>query len=263
MKIATFNVNSVRMRLPIVIDWLAQNKPDVLCLQETKVQDPDFPLEAFAETGYRVAFKGMKAYNGVAMFTKEKPEFVSFGLGDGPEADEPRLGHIRIDGIDIINTYIPQGYLIESPKYTYKLAWYKRLKAYFEKNLSPQKPAIWCGDMNVAPENQDVHHPEDHLDHVCFHKDVQAAYRDTLAWGWTDTFRKLYPDRVQYTFWDYRFRRGQKSAVEANLGWRIDHILVTAPLLTCLQEVAVDMAPRMLEKASDHTVLWASFDPSF
>jgi len=260
MKIATFNVNSIRQRLPIVNDWLSQQRPDVLCLQETKVQDHQFPLEAFAESAYRVTYKGMKSYNGVAVFSLEKPTVSRFGLDDGPESDEPRMAHVKIDGVDIINTYIPQGYLIDSPKYPYKLEWFKRLRRYFEKNLQADKPVIWLGDMNVAPEPIDVHHPEKHEDHPCYHVDARLAYRDVVQWGFTDVFRHKYPDVQQFTFWDYRFRAGQKSAMEANLGWRIDHMMVTQPLLTSLKAVGVDMAPRMREKASDHTVLWADFD---
>lgn len=260
MKIATFNVNSLRMRLPIVLDWLAKNKPDVLGLQETKVQDADFPIDAFADSGYRVAFRGMKAYNGVAMLTLEKPEHVSFGFDEGPDPDDFRLGHLSLGGIQIINTYVPQGYLIESPKYQYKLGWFRRLKDYFSRRLDPQKPAVWLGDLNVAPESIDVHHPERQAKHVCHHIDARNAYKDTRDWGFQDVYRKLYPDTVQYTFWDYRFRAGQKSAVEANLGWRIDHILATAPLAAKVTRVEVDMAPRLVEKASDHTVVWAEFD---
>jgi len=260
MKFATFNVNSVRQRLPIVNEWLDKNKPDMLCLQETKVQDHEFPLEAFAESGYHIAYKGMKSYNGVAMFSRENPSAIRYGLDDGPESDEPRLAHATLGGIDIINTYIPQGYMIDSPKYPYKLEWFKRLKRYFQKHCKPDKPVIWLGDMNIAPTPLDVHHPEDHEDHPCYHVDAQKAYRDVVSWGFTDVFRHLHPDKLQYTFWDYRFRAGKKSAVEANLGWRIDHIMVTPPLLKTLKACEVDMTPRLKEKASDHTVLWAEFD---
>jgi exodeoxyribonuclease-3 len=255
MKIATYNVNSIRKRMDTVLAWLATHQPDALCVQETKVQDSEFPLEALAASGYHISFKGMKGYNGVAVFSRVKPESVSFGLDNGGEPDEFRLAHVVIDGIPIINTYIPQGFEIDSPKYAYKLEWFKRLKQYFATHLDPAKPAIWCGDMNVAPEPMDVHSPEKHLDHVCFHEDVKKAYRDTVSWGFIDVFRKLYPDRQQYTFWDYR----APNALASNRGWRIDHIMATKPLADCVVASDVDVEPRRGANASDHTFLWAEF----
>jgi exodeoxyribonuclease-3 len=255
MKIATFNVNSLRKRLPLVLAWLEQHRPDVLCLQETKVQDEDFPSPALAPSGYHLTFRGMKAYNGVAVLTRQPPEQVSYGLDDGGEPDEARLIRITYQGVPIVNTYIPQGYLIDSPKYQYKLEWFTRLRRYFDKHLSPKMPAIWCGDMNVAPRPIDVHSPEKHLQHVCYHEAARKAYAETVAWGFADVFLKLYPDRQQYTFWDYR----RPSSLEANKGWRIDHILATKPLAEKVIEVAVDLEPRRAKDPSDHTFLWAEF----
>jgi exodeoxyribonuclease-3 len=256
MKIATFNVNSIRIRLPIVLQWLEQHQPDVLCLQETKVQDEQFPALAFASTGYHVAYRGMKSYNGVAVLSRNKPESVCYGFDDAaPESEDVRLMRVVIDGIPIINTYVPNGFKIDSPKYTYKLGWYTRLRMYFEKHLSPDRPAVWCGDMNVAPEPIDVHSPEKHLKHVCFHEDARHAYKETLAWGFEDVFRKLYPDRQQFTFWDYL----RPSSLEKNKGWRIDHILATAPMANTCTQVDVDIEPRRATSPSDHTFLWADF----
>jgi exodeoxyribonuclease III len=255
MKIATFNVNSLRKRLPIVLDWLAHQKPDVLCLQETKVQDSEFPLLALAESGYEITYRGMKSYNGVAILSREKPEAVAYGFDDGGESEDARLLRVVIKGIPIVNTYVPQGFEIDSPKYQYKLGWYNRLRNYFENHMSPNKPAIWCGDMNVAPRPMDVHSPEKHLKHVCYHEDVRQAYENTLAWGFQDVFVKLYPDRQQYTFWDYR----APGSLEANKGWRIDHILATASLAERCVRVEVDVEPRRAKDPSDHTFLWAEF----
>ncbi len=255
MKIATYNVNSLRKRFPLVLAWLERHQPDVLCLQETKTQDETFPLLELKTTGYHVTFRGMKAYNGVAILSRTAPEQVSYGLDDGGEPDEARLIRAVIQGMPILNTYIPQGFKLDSPKYVYKLEWFKRLRAYFEKHLSPSRPAIWCGDMNVAPEPIDVHSPQTHLTHVCFHEDVRHAYKKTADWGFIDVFRKLYPDRLQFTFWDYR----QPSSVDANKGWRIDHIMATAPLAERCVKAEVDMAPRIAPQPSDHTVLWAEF----
>ena len=256
MKIATFNVNSIRIRLAIVLQWLEQHQPDVLCLQETKVQDEQFPALAFAGTGYHVAYRGMKSYNGVAVLSRKTPESVCYGFDDaGPEPDDMRLMRVVIDGIPIINTYVPNGFKIDSPKYTYKLGWYTRLRLYFDKHLSTDRPAVWCGDMNVAPEPIDVHSPEKHLKHVCFHEDVRRAYKETVAWGFVDVFRKLYPDRQQFTFWDYL----RPSSLEKNKGWRIDHILATAPMAETCTQVDVDIEPRRAASPSDHTFLWAEF----
>ena len=256
MKIATFNVNSIRMRLPIVVNWLEQHQPDVLCLQETKVQDELFPSLALASTGYHIAYRGMKSYNGVAVLSKASPEAVFYGFDDGePEVHDSRLMRVVIDGLPIINTYVPNGFKIDSPKYTYKLGWYTRLRLYFAKHLSPDQPAIWCGDMNVAPEPIDVHSPEKHLKHVCFHEDVRRAYKETAAWGFVDAFRKLYPDRQQFTFWDYL----RPSSLEKNKGWRLDHIMATPPLVNKCTQVDVDIEPRKAPSASDHTFLWAEF----
>jgi len=255
-KVATYNVNSIRKRLDTILAWLDTHKPDVLCVQETKVQDEDFPLLALQPAGYHITFRGMKAYNGVAIFSREKPESVAYGLdgGDG-EPDEFRIIRAVIRGIPIVNTYVPQGFEIDSPKYQYKLQWYKRLRKYFEKHLSPKKPALWCGDMNVAPEPMDVHSPEKHLDHVCFHEDARKVYKDAVAWGFVDVYRKLYPDKQQFTFWDYR----APSSLAANKGWRIDHIMATQPLAEKCAAAAVDIEPRKLPNSSDHTFLWAEF----
>ncbi len=255
MKLATFNVNSIRKRLPVVKRWLNTHAPDVLCLQETKVQDAEFPERELAATGYHVRFWGMKGYNGVALCTRREPEWIAFGFGKGAHAGEPRFLHAVVDGITIINTYVPQGFQIGHPRYQYKLDWLKRLRRYFARHLSPEAPAIWCGDMNVAPEALDVHHPDKHLTHVCFHHEARKAYRQTVNWGFEDVFRRLYPDRQQFTFWDYR----QPSALKANRGWRLDHILATRSLAQRCTAVHVDINPRKGKTPSDHTVLWAEF----
>ncbi len=257
MKVATFNVNSLRKRQHIVLEWLERHQPDVLCLQETKVQDNEFPLLAFASTGYTVTFRGMKSYNGVAVLSKKAPDFIRAGFDDGVggEADEARLLHVVIDNLPIINTYVPQGFEIVSPKYVYKLEWFERLRRYVDRHLSPIQPALWCGDMNVAPRPMDVHSPDKHLKHVCYHEDARKAYAQTVAWGWQDLFVRLHPDRPQYTFWDYR----APGSLEANKGWRIDHILTTAPLAERCVRVEVDVEPRRAKDPSDHTFLWAEF----
>lgn len=255
MKIATYNVNSIRKRLPLLVNWVHHHQPDILCLQETKVQDQDFPVQDLSGLGYFLAYRGMKSYNGVAVFSRTKPETVSYGFGEGPDADEPRFMHVRMQAFSVINTYVPQGFQIDSPKYQYKLKWFQRLRAYFSKYLTSEHPVIWCGDMNVAPEPHDVHSPEKHRNHVCFHQDAREAYTRTVAWGFQDVFRLHYPHRQQFTFWDYR----QPSALLNNRGWRIDHILATPILARQCIRVEVDLEPRLGPNPSDHTVLWAEF----
>ncbi len=255
MLIATYNVNSIRRRLDIVLDWLKDRRPDVLCLQETKVEDAEFPAVAIRDAGYHAAFRGMKGYNGVATLTREGPEKVIHGLHEGPDNEDVRIVQTIVRGIPIINTYVPQGQRIGTDRYVFKLEWFLRLRRYFRECLDPAKPAIWLGDLNVAPEPIDVYHPDRRVNDPDFHIDARNAYKQVVEWGWIDVFRKLHPDRVQYTYWDY-FR----NAFEHNWGWRIDHILATAPLAERCRAADVDLAPRKAPGASDHTVAWAEFD---
>ena len=166
MKVATYNVNSIRRRLPIVLNWLREHRPDVLCLQETKVQDEEFPADAVSEAGYFSTFRGMKGYNGVATLTRERPEQVIYGLRDGAVKDDVRILQTVVNGVPIVNTYVPQGYLITSEKYAAKLEWFQRLQRYFKTHLDPHKHAIWLGDLNVAPEPIDVYHPDRRVNDV-------------------------------------------------------------------------------------------------
>jgi exodeoxyribonuclease III len=257
MKVATYNVNSIRQRLPIVLDWLAEHKPDVMCLQETKVQDDDFPAAAIRQAGYYSSYRGMKSYNGVATLTRAMPDRVIHGFHEGPDNEDFRIIQTVVGGIPIINTYVPQGYSITSEKYALKLAWFRRLRTYLQSTFDPTAPLIWVGDLNVAPEPIDVYHPDKRVNDVDFHIDARSAYQEVVAWGFVDVFRKLHPDIVQYTYWDY-FR----NAFERNFGWRIDHILTTAVLAERCRTAAVDMAVRSIKGASDHTIVWAEFDYS-
>jgi exodeoxyribonuclease-3 len=255
MKIATWNINSVRRRLSLVVDWLTANQPDVLCLQETKVQDCDFPADAFRDAGYILNFRGMKGYNGVATLTRREPELVRHGLCEGADSEDVRILETVVAGIPIVNTYVPQGHKVGTDKYVFKLEWFHRMRRYFKEHLDPTKPAIWLGDLNVAPEPIDVYHPDRRVNDPDFHIHAREAYRHAVEWGFVDVFRKLYPDRVQYTYWDY-FR----NAFDHNWGWRIDHILATPPLAALCRASDVDMETRRAPSASDHCVLWAEFD---
>lgn len=254
MKIASFNVNSLRVRLPIVLQWLAEYQPNILCVQETKVQDNDFPTEAFDETEYRYVFKGQKSYNGVAIFSRNEITNVKFGFEDKPK-DEARLIKAEINGVIIVNTYIPQGYLPESQKFEYKLDWFSRLLAFFEKNFKPTDPVLWVGDLNVAPQPIDVYDPVNLSGHVCFHPQVHKALEKIVQWGFVDVFRMYCKETGQYTFWDYRLNSFQR-----NLGWRLDHIMATKSLAKKCTACYIDKQPRLAERPSDHTPIIAEFD---
>ena len=254
MKIATFNANSIRSRMPIVLDWLEKNKPDVLCVQETKVQDHDFPSEAFEGSGFEVVFKGQKKYNGVAIFSRSKISDVSTEMDDAGD-EQARFIKAVVNKTTIVNTYVPQGFERESEKFEYKLEWLARLKRYFKRNFTPDSPIIWVGDLNTAMEARDVYDPKGLWGHVCYCQEVRDAVGKTVKWGFTDVFRMHNQEDKQYTFWDYRelsFRR--------NNGWRLDYIMATAPLAKKCTKCRIDKEPRGREKPSDHTFLVAEFD---
>jgi len=254
MKVVSFNVNSLRARLPIVLQWLTEHQPDVFAVQETKVQDVDFPTDAFDETGYQYVFKGQKSYNGVAIFSKSEITNVEFGFDDEPK-DEARLIKTKINGIVIVNTYVPQGYLPESEKFEYKLNWFRRLLTYFDKNFKLSDPVLWVGDFNVAPEPIDVYDSEALSGHVCFHPDAHKVLNAVVQWGFVDVFRMHCREAGQYTFWDYRL-----NSFKRNLGWRLDHIMATQPLAKKSTACYIDKKPRLAERPSDHTPIVAEFD---
>ncbi len=254
MKIATFNANSIRSRAEIIANWLGENKPDVLCVQETKVQDKDFPADAFGKSGYNFVFKGEKSYNGVAIFSKHKLTKVEFGLDSEPK-DEARMIKAKTAGITIVNTYIPQGYEIESEKYQYKLDWLKRLLQYLKKYFAPTDKLLWMGDFNIAPEAKDVYDPVALDGHVCFNRELSQTFKKFMEWGFVDLFRKHCTSSGQFTFWDYREPNGFKR----NRGWRLDHIMGTEPMAKKCTNCYIDKKPRTLEKPSDHTFVVAEF----
>jgi len=283
MKVASFNVNSLRSRLAIVLAWLDEHQPDILCVQETKVQDVDFPADAFSDSGYKYVFKGQKSYNGVAIFSRSQISKVKFGFEDEPK-DEARLIKVEINpvrklgrrptgrtsassvepsflsngvnGISIVNSYVPQGYLPESEKFEYKLNWFDRLHRYFKKNFKPTDAVLWVGDFNIAPAPIDVYDPEELSGHVCFHPEVHKKLSEIMRWGFVDVFRMHCSEPGQYTFWDYRLRNSFKR----NLGWRLDHIMATEPLAKKCTACYIDKEPRTKEKPSDHTPIVAEFD---
>ncbi len=253
MKVATFNVNSIRARLHVVIPWLKENNPDILCMQETKVDNRNFPENQFSRAGYQVYFSGVKGRNGVAIATRIEPEDLVIGMG-GDEED--RVISARFDRIGVVNVYVPQGQSIESEKYRYKLNFLERFREYLRNEIDFEQYWAVCGDMNVAPEEIDVHSPARLKNHVCFHIDARNAYRKILELGFVDLLRKFHPDERVYSFYDYRVR----NAVEKGLGWRVDAILATPKLAEKALNCYADLSPRLVDRPSDHLPLIAEFD---
>ncbi len=255
-KVATFNANSIRSRLEQILDWLARESPDVLGIQETKVQDADFPAAPIRQAGYHVVFRGQKAHAGVAILSKEEPQQVAFGLDDDGPADEARLIRCVIRDIAVLNCYVPQGRELTSEQWPYKLAWFKRLRALLERHYTPQTPLLLLGDLNVAPEPIDIYDPVGLAEHVDFHPQARAALAQVKEWGLVDVFRLHHPGEPgHYTYYDYRAR----NPVERGLGWRVDHILATEPLAAKSRRAWIDVAARQAERPSDHTFLVAEF----
>ncbi len=254
---ATFNVNSVRSRMPVLRRWLASNPVEVLCLQETKVVDGDFPVQDFSDMGYKVSFRGQKSYNGVAIASREEPSEVAFGFQDGGKDDpETRLIRARFGPVLVVNTYVPQGKAIDHPDFAYKKEFFARLDRLFREDYGGESLILWMGDMNVAPTDLDVTNPRNKKKHVCFHESIRHVFNGLVEGRFVDVFRKYRPGEGEFTFWDYRV----KNALERNIGWRIDHVMASPVLADFSVDCFADREPRSWEKPSDHTVVVASFD---
>jgi exodeoxyribonuclease-3 len=245
--LATWNVNSVRARLPRVHAWLREHAPDVVCLQETKVEDHAFPRLELETLGYRAEILGQKSYNGVAILTREPLLDVTRGLpGDAPGA-EARVIAGSFRGVRIVNLYAPNGQAVGTEKYAAKLEWYDRLRVMLETSCSPGEPLVLCGDFNVAPEDRDTWDPERWRGQILCSEPERERFRALLAWGLVDVLRALHPEDGLFTFWDY-----QMGSFRRNWGLRIDHALVTAPLFSRVAGARVDREERGREKPSDH-----------
>ena len=254
MKIATFNANSIRSRLPVVLQWLAMEQPDVLALQETKVTDDLFPCAPFEDAGWSVVCRGQKSYNGVA-FVSKKPLRDVNTQWDPSGSGEARTLTARWGDWLLINTYVPQGFSLDSPKFDNKMRFFKGLAKLFKDNTSKDVPALWMGDLNVARTPLDLHSPETNGDHVCFHPLVRAALSEARGDFWTDLFREKEKGPGHYTYWDYRI----PSNFLRNRGWRIDYILGSPVAVEALQRIWIDKGPRAWPTPSDHTFLVAEF----
>jgi exodeoxyribonuclease-3 len=256
MKIATWNVNSIRTRLAHATGWLQANPDvDLLCVQETKVVDEQFPRDEFLELGYAVNFYGQKSYNGVAMISKAPLDQVRLGFAGVLPADvvndfdaQKRVISGCIQGLQVVNVYVPNGSEIGSEKYAYKLAWLKLLKHYLSVLLEETSDLLICGDFNIALEDIDIHNPEKRATHIMSSDLERAALQDVLALGLKDVFRKFNQAGEQYSWWDYR-----AASFRRNAGWRIDHHYLTPRLYDRAVSCVIDKEPRKLEKPSDHT----------
>jgi exodeoxyribonuclease-3 len=254
MKIATWNVNSISVRLPQVLDWLAANRPDVLCLQETKCVDERFPADAFRQAGYASETFGQPTYNGVAILSTAGCQEVRRGLPDDG-ADAPRrLIAASVGPVKVVNVYIPNGSAVGSDKYQYKLEWLRRLRHYLDAECDPRQPLVLCGDFNIAPEDRDVHDPALWEGQVLFSQPEKDALQVIRAWGLVDVFRQHHPEPGFYSWWDYR-----AGAFRRNHGLRIDHLWATAPLAEKAVSAWIDKVPRVLERPSDHAPVVAEF----
>ena len=254
MRIATFNVNSIRSRMDILKEWLPASGVDALAVQETKVRDEEFPTAEIEQAGYSVVYRGEKSYNGVAIISKAAPDEVIHGFTDGLEPLwDTRLIAARFNDIWLLNTYVPQGKSIEHADYTAKKEFLRRTAAFVEKHI--EEKLVWVGDLNVAPTEIDVTNPSSKKDHVCFVKELRDLFTE-LTSPLTDCFRKHHEGERLYSFFDYRV----KNAVDRNIGWRIDHILATPSLASRCTACWIDLEPRKREKPSDHTPMLADFE---
>jgi exodeoxyribonuclease-3 len=254
MKLATWNVNSVTARLPLVTKWLAEAQPDVLCLQELKCTDEKFPSEAFNELGYQSAAFGQRTYNGVAILARSELTDVVRGFPDDEEGAQARLLAATVEGVRVVNVYIPNGAFVGSDKYRFKLEWMRRLRGFLDEHYDRDAQVLLCGDFNVAPEERDVHDPEQWEGHILFSKRERAALNEIKDWGFVDAFRLHTDEGGHFSWWDYR-----QGSFRRNAGLRIDHIWTSAALAARCRESWIDKEPREWERPSDHTPVVAEF----
>ncbi|MBB1284384.1 exodeoxyribonuclease III [Flavisolibacter sp. BT320] len=252
MKIATYNVNGISARLPVLLQWLTEKSPDVVCLQELKAPQEKFPLEAIQNAGYSAIWHGQKSWNGVAILSRiGEPQESVRGLPGNDTDEQSRYIEATVNGVIIGCLYLPNGNPAPGPKFDYKLQWMKHFADHTATLVDQKTPVVLTGDYNVIPTEKDVYKPERWTDDALFRPESREAFHKLLAQGWTDAVRKLYPDETIYTFWDY-FR----YAFKRNAGLRIDHFLLNAPANDRLLSAGVDKDVRGWEKTSDHAPVW-------
>jgi exodeoxyribonuclease-3 len=253
LKLATWNVNSLKVRLPQVLDWLAQHRPDVLCLQETKLEDANFPRAELEAAGYQAAFSGQKTYNGVAILSRKPVTEVITGI-PGYADPQKRVIAATLDGVRVVCGYMPNGESVESDKYRYKLEWYAALTGWLRDELQRHPKLALLGDFNIAPADADVHDPQAWAGKVLCSEPERAAFGALVALDLSDTFRQFQQPERSYSWWDYRM-----NAFRRKMGLRIDHILASKPLAATCTSALIDTAPRGNERPSDHAPVVAEF----
>lgn len=247
MKIATWNVNSLNVRLPHVLDWLVSAQPDVLCLQETKLEDAKFPFDVLSAAGYHAVHAGQKTYNGVAILSKHPLADISINLPTYPD-EQKRVIAATVNGVRIVCAYMPNGQSLESDKYQYKLAWLAGMRDWLKEEMTRHPKLALLGDYNIAPEDRDVHDPAAWVGQVLVSAPERAAFQELIGLGLTDAFCLFEEQECIFSWWDYRM-----AAFRRNLGLRIDHILLSPELKAACTRCWIDKAPRKLERPSDHT----------
>jgi len=256
LKIATYNVNGINGRLPVLLRWLKESQPDIVCLQELKAPPEKFPAKTLLDLGYHSIWHGQKAWNGVAILSKQNDlQELRRALPGDPQDMHSRYIEAITNKIVIGCLYLPNGNPYPGLKFEYKLNWFKRLNSHARKLLTHDVPVILIGDYNVMPTELDVYKPEKYIDDALFRKEVRAAFQRLLKQGWTDALRKLYPNQRIYTFWDYL-----RNAWGRDAGLRLDHFLLSPQLTKFLSDGGVDKHVRGWEKASDHAPVWIKLD---
>jgi exodeoxyribonuclease III len=254
MRIATWNVNSLKVRLPQVLDWLDKHQPDALCLQELKLEDANFPTAAIQAAGYVAAFSGQKTYNGVAILSREPAGNIVCGIA-GFDDPQRRVISADIAGVRLVCAYVPNGQSLDSDKYQYKLNWLAAFDAWLKRELAAYTRIAVLGDYNIAPEDRDVHDPVAWKGQVLVSEPERAAFRRLIELGFTDSFRLFEQADKSYTWWDYRM-----NGFKRNLGLRIDHILLGPDLAARCTSCSIDLEPRRHERPSDHTPVVVEID---
>ena len=255
MKIATFNINGIKARLPALLDWLITAQPDVVCLQEIKSVDEGFPRQPFTDLGYHVETHGQKAFNGVAILSRHPMTEVTRGLPGDAADEQARWIEATIQGIKVCGLYLPNGNPAPGPKYDYKLAWMARMQARVESLLATEQPLVICGDYNVIPQAEDAAKPQNWVTDALYLPQTRAAFQRLTNLGLTEAFRTRYPRPGQYSFWDF-----QAGAWERNNGIRIDHLLLSPQAADRLTDAQIDKAVRGMDKPSDHVPVWITLD---
>jgi len=252
MKIATYNVNGINGRLPRLLEWLEESRPDVACLQEIKTSDDTFPIAAIRAAGYGAIWSGQKSYNGVAILARDATPVERLRtLPGGVDDTHSRYIEAEVDGVVVASLYLPNGNPQPGPKFDYKLAWFERLNQHAKSLLKEKRPVVLAGDYNVVPTDFDIYDTRSWLDDALLQPESRAAYAALLKQGWTDAIRTRHPDERIYTFWDYLRNRWPRNA-----GLRIDHLLLSPDLAPHLVDANVDREQRGKEKASDHAPAW-------